>query len=97
MPSTCSEGVTVIESEGRPGSTSVPRTPDYQRIMADLRRRIAAGEWKPGEQLPTRQKLAEEYEVSLQPVVAAVTRLQIEGVLEGQQGKGIYVANPTAD
>jgi DNA-binding GntR family transcriptional regulator len=59
--------------------------------MADLRRRIAAGEWKPGERLPTREQLAAEYGVSLQPVVAALTRLEFEGVVEGRQGKGIFV------
>lgn len=74
------------------GVPTLPKIPDYQRIEADLRRRIAAGEWKPGERLPTREQLAEHYETSLQPVIAALTRLQIAGVVVGQQGKGIYVA-----
>lgn len=64
----------------------------YERIESDLRRRIAAGEWKPGERLPTRQQLADEYRVSLQPIVAALLRLEMDGVVEGRQGKGIFVA-----
>lgn len=75
----------------------MPGVPLYQRVMDDLRRRIAAGEWKPGERIPTREQLAAEYDVSLQPIVAALTRLQIEGVLVGLQGKGIFVAERISD
>ena len=50
----------------------VPRGPErpYEIVAADLRRRIAAGEWQPGEALPTVAALAEHYEVSK----ATVTR-----------------------
>jgi DNA-binding GntR family transcriptional regulator len=82
----------VIKLGADQGATTLPEIPDYQRIEADLRRRIAAGEWKPGERLPTRQQLAEYYETSLQPVINALTRLQLAGVVVGQQGKGIFVA-----
>jgi len=71
----------------------MPEIPDYQRIETDLRRRIAAGEWKPGERIPTREQLAEQYQTSLQPVISAITRLQLAGLLVGRQGKGIFVAD----
>ena len=87
----------VIKLGADQGATTLPKIPDYQRIEADLRRRIAAGEWKPGEQLPTRLQLAEQYDTSLQPVIAAITRLQLAGLLVGRQGKGIYVADLSAD
>lgn len=70
----------------------MPKTPDYQRIMDDLRRRIAAGEWKPGERLPTQEQLAVEYRTSLQPVKAALKLLEVTGVVIGQQGKGVFVS-----
>lgn len=74
----------------------MPRTPDYQRIMEDLRRRIAAGEWKVGEQLPTQGQLAEQYRVSLQPVKAALLRMELAGEIYSQQGKGAFVAEQSS-
>lgn len=64
----------------------------YQRIEADLRRRIAAGEWKPGERLPTQEQLGEEYRVSSQPVKTALMRLEFAGLIQRRQGGAAIVA-----
>ena len=74
----------------------MPRIPDYVRIADDLRRKIQTGKLAPGERLPTQPKLADEYGVSIQPVKMALFVLQSEGLVEGHQGKGVYVAEKRA-
>ena len=71
----------------------MPR-PAYERIEADLRRRIKAGEWKPGQRLPTESQLTEEYGASLQPVRTALMRLEIAGLVVRRQGGATIVALP---
>lgn len=71
----------------------MPRSvPEWDRIAADLRRKIRSGELEPGSQLPTREDLAVEYRVSLQPVIRALQELGHEGYVIGRQGKGTFVA-----
>ena len=72
----------------------MPR-PAYQRIETDLRRRIAGGEWQPGQRLPTQDQLCEEYGVSLQPVRTALMRLEVAGLVVRRQGGATIVALPT--
>ncbi|MBW1597932.1 GntR family transcriptional regulator [Streptomyces sp. JJ38] len=64
------------------------------RVADDLRRRITAGEWAVGERLPSRAKLAAEYEVGPNVLQRAQERLIVEGVLEGRAGSGTYVREP---
>lgn len=68
----------------------------YRRLAADLRRRIDADEWRPGEQLPSRADLAALYGVHEQSVRLAVTFLRRQGVIEGEQRRRLYVAYPPA-
>ncbi|MGW4075999.1 GntR family transcriptional regulator [Streptomyces asiaticus] len=68
----------------------------YRRIAADIERRIAAGEWRPGEQLPSRVDLAVEYGVHEQTVRLAVTLLRREDILEGKPRRRLFVAYPPA-
>lgn len=53
---------------------------------------IAAGDWKPGERLPTEKVLAERFGVSRAVLREAVSRLKTEGYVETRQGKGAFVA-----
>jgi len=41
--------------------------PLYVQIMRILEEQIRLAHWKPGDQLPTQQQLAEHFEVSLAP------------------------------
>ncbi|MGC9666425.1 GntR family transcriptional regulator [Planosporangium sp. 12N6] len=75
----------------------MPAVPLYENIRADLRRRISAGEWAPGVQIPTQQELAAHYGTSLQPVKTALWMLELDGVVIRRQGKGVFVADRTAD
>jgi len=63
----------------------------YERIADDLRQRIRAGEWSPGERLPAETKLVEEFRKSLPTVRQALSVLQAEGLIEKQHGRGNVV------
>lgn len=56
----------------------------HRRIAADIERRIAGGEWMPGDQLPSRAALGRDYQVHEQTIRLAVVLLQKRGVLESQ-------------
>jgi GntR family transcriptional regulator len=68
----------------------------HRRIAADIRRRIAAGEWRPGQDLPSRAELAAELGVHPQTVRLAYVLLRRAGVLEGEERRAVYVAHPPA-
>jgi GntR family transcriptional regulator len=59
--------------------------PLWAQLLADLRRRLAAGEFD--EVFPTDADLTADYGVSRQTVREAVGRLAAEGVLERQRGR----------
>ena len=70
--------------------------PEYQRVMEDLRQRIADGRLAVGDPIPSTAKLGSQYDVSSTVVRRAVTELTAEGLLYGQAGKGVFVrARPT--
>jgi GntR family transcriptional regulator len=68
----------------------------YRRIAVDVRRRIAAREWVPGQALPSRTALAAEYHVHEQTVRLAYNLLRRSGVLDGERGRHVTVAHPPA-
>ena len=69
----------------------------YRKIAADLRARIAGGEYSPGERLPTYAELASLYSASVSTVQRAVMVLQTEGVVVGVQGAGLYAAEESPE
>ncbi|MFE0353551.1 GntR family transcriptional regulator [Streptomyces nigra] len=68
----------------------------HRRIAADIRRRIEAGEWSVGEDLPSRAAMATEYAVHPQTMRLAHRLLRQQGILEGEERKRVYVAHPPA-
>ncbi len=68
--------------------------PLYYQIREDLRRRIEAGQWKPGEAIPSEAELQEIYGVSRATVRQALSELVMEGLLIRKQGRGTFVAPP---
>lgn len=66
--------------------------PLWAQVLADLRERIAAGEFDAG--FPTDHELMESYDVSRHTVREAVRRLQDEGVLTRERGRGSFVRQP---
>ncbi|MFI8832698.1 GntR family transcriptional regulator [Streptomyces afghaniensis] len=66
--------------------------PEYQRIAADLRRRIApGGEFEPGDRIPTLPELCTHYAVSEITVRNAIRLLVGEGLLESRARAGTTV------
>lgn len=59
------------------------RTPELpsQRVEAALRARINEGEWQPQERLPSVAQLAAEYGVARSTVVAALRRIEADGLV----------------
>ena len=77
-----------------PGSSTVPAepfVPYWQRIVADLRRKIADGTYPPGSRLPSTPQLAAAYKVAPATVRRAVKVLLEAEELRGHQGLGVFV------
>ena len=64
------------------------------RIADTLRDRIARGEWKPGERIPSEAELCREVGVSRQPVRSAIDQLTAQGILLAERGRGTFVRDP---
>jgi len=71
--------------------------PLYKQVYGVLIRRIAEGEWEPGESLPSEQALASELGVSQGTVRKALDALAAEKLLERRQGRGTFVSEYTQE
>ena len=71
--------------------------PLYSQVYETLVKRIAEGEWKPGESLPSEQALAAQLGVSQGTVRKALDALALDKVIDRRQGKGTYVAELTQE
>lgn len=67
--------------------------PFYRQIVEQIKVAVANGRLAPGEQLPTVRGLAVELSVNPNTVIRAYRQLEIEGVLETQQGSGTFVGH----
>jgi len=76
-------GFVLSQADGRPM---------YLQIMEQIKRRIAVGDWKAGEPLPSIRQLAVDLQVSVITVKRAYLELEREGVIATQHGKGSVVA-----
>lgn len=73
------------------------RLPLYQRLRDEMLGKIAAGEWLPGEAIPTETELTRQYGVAIGTVRKAVETLVAEGLLLRAQGRGTFVRRPNFD
>jgi len=80
-------------------SAGDPR-PMYQQIVDQITARVMAGEWAPGQALPSIRELAAGNAISVITVRRAYEELERAGVIATRQGKGSVVAErsdlPTA-
>ena len=67
-------------------------SPLYQQIKALILQSLQAGEWRPGESIPSEIDLATRYRVSQGTVRKAVDELASDNLLIRRQGKGTFVA-----
>lgn len=64
-----------------------------EEVSGDLQRRIARGELKAGDRLPTEKALGEAFGVSRAVVREAIARLKADGLIETRQGSGAFVVD----
>jgi GntR family transcriptional regulator len=69
--------------------------PLYKQIKILITQSLVAGEWKPGEAIPSEMELAERYKVSQGTVRKAIDELAAENILVRRQGKGTFVSTHT--
>jgi GntR family transcriptional regulator len=67
-------------------------SPLYQQIKGLILQSLQAGEWKPGEAIPSEMDLAARYRVSQGTVRKAIDELAAENLVMRRQGKGTFVA-----
>ena len=65
-------------------------------LAEELRKRILAGEWRPGERLPSEPDLARSRTVSRSSMRAAITVLEEDGFVSRRHGSGTYVTQRPA-
>jgi GntR family transcriptional regulator len=65
-------------------------------LAQELRARIRAGEWRPGERIPSEPELARQETVSRSSMRAAITMLEEEGFVSRRHGSGTYVTHRPA-
>ena len=66
--------------------------PLYDQIKELITQSLIAGEWKPGESIPSEMELAARFGVSQGTVRKAIDALAMENIVVRRQGKGTYVA-----
>ena len=91
----CAAGATDLPMPS-PTPIAEPSTPSfsplYQQIKALILQSLQAGEWKPGEPIPSEIELAARYRVSQGTVRKAIDELAAENLVVRRQGKGTFVA-----
>jgi GntR family transcriptional regulator len=68
-------------------------SPLYRQIKGLMIQALEAGEWRPGQLIPSEQELAARFNVSQGTVRKAVDELAADNLLVRKQGKGTYVAS----
>ena len=85
-------------SSGSPSSASLTPafSPLYQQIKGLILQSLQAGEWRPGELIPSEMELAARFKVSQGTVRKAIDELAAENLVMRRQGKGTFVATHSA-
>lgn len=70
-----------------------PSHPPYLQIVAEIRRRITAGELRPGDRVPSTRQIIREWGVAMATATKVLTTLRQQGVVRTAPGIGTVVAN----
>jgi GntR family transcriptional regulator of arabinose operon len=65
--------------------------PLHTQVAAILKERILSGRWRNGESIPTEKELCTEFDVARGTVRQALQKLEMEGYLRREQGRGTFV------
>lgn len=71
-------------------------TPIYRQLIEQVRRMVAGGQLKAGDDLPSVRELALEHAVNPMTISKAYSMLELEGTLVRQRGKPMQVAAQSA-
>jgi GntR family transcriptional regulator len=71
--------------------------PIYLQIAEHIRQKVAAGELKAGDQLPTVRQMALDLRVNFNTVARAYRLLDESGLISTQQGRGTYIWEEAAE
>lgn len=71
-----------------PGSTE----PIYRQLMAQVRRCVAGGQLRAGDEMPSVRELAQSLAVNPMTISKAFSLLEAEGVLERRRGLAMVIA-----
>jgi GntR family transcriptional regulator len=75
------------------GNSPIPR---YVQLADVLRQRIARGQWRSGDRLPSTDELAREFDVARVTVRQAIDVLARDAWVKAQQGRGTFVTDKAA-
>lgn len=78
------------------GASTPAFSPLYQQIKGLILQSLEAGEWRPGELIPSEMELAARFRVSQGTVRKAIDELAAENLVMRRQGKGTFVATHAA-
>jgi GntR family transcriptional regulator len=71
---------------------SESKVPIYIQVEDQIRSLVAAGQLRPGDQLPTIRELAAELRVNYNTIARIYLDLDRDGVISTQRGRGTFVA-----
>jgi GntR family transcriptional regulator len=80
----------------QPSTLSPGPIPLYHQLEQELRARILAHEFEPGEALPTEERICAQYGVSRITVRRALDALIAEGLITKRRGVGTFVTPPSS-
>ncbi len=69
----------------------------YKEVKNRITKSLIAGEWTPGDALPSESRLAARFSVSVGTIRRSVDELVAEKIVVRQQGRGTYVTTHTED
>jgi GntR family transcriptional regulator len=85
----------------KPATTRLANAPSFRPLYLQIKdlltRSLAAGEWKPGEAIPSELELAARFGVSHGTARKAIDALAADKLVVRRQGKGTFVATHTEE
>ena len=82
-----------MHSKSLEGFAPVPRATLSEQVAKRLAARITAGDWQPGEKLPSEAELCRVFSVGRSSLREALTSLAFIGLIRVRAGGGSYVAD----
>lgn len=71
--------------------------PKFVTISEEIIEKIKAGEWQPGDQIPSENELIQHYQVSNTTARKSLLEIELKGWARRVKGKGTFVLNRTND